>query len=150
MPSLIGRCGGGGGLAPDMAQYDSSSFSVASFGSRTFDWIYVSGTALLDLSTPTAPTPATQAVYWVGVNYQGDAPWTAGAALDCVLSSSNGAGQVIETYAIADVNTTRPLGALGLVAKMTTADAFRAQVTNLDGAARNVSCRMFVQLIGTY
>ncbi len=56
------------------------SVTVTSGSSSTIDWDYISGDALLDISTPSAPTPVVNGWYTVDVTWASTSTgWTVGA-----------------------------------------------------------------------
>jgi hypothetical protein len=70
MPSLLGRCGGGGSFSATQGVYNAPNQSVGSGGSfGDAAWTYVSGDAVLDLSTPALPAAVATGLYLFSIDF---------------------------------------------------------------------------------
>ena len=151
MPSLIGRCGGGGGLSPQEGEYGTFGAATIPAGTTAaFDWHHYSGAALLDLTTPSNPAVITQGVYAVSVTVSSASLWTPGVAYGVQITASTVTlGPVVNTGNVPTDTLVRPMSAT-LTWQMAVGDYFVAFGSNFDSADKLMGFTATVQLIGTY
>lgn len=145
MPSLIGRCGGGGGgLSKFNGQYFGNTTGPITTGAAGFlTWNTLqTGDAALDISTPSAPT-VTRTGYWaVSVDGGWDTfPVTVGAQSTLVLSMTDaGAGgvhaQVRNNSAPANATFPAPEVSVALTQWMTAGSVISVYMVNGDAVNR--------------
>lgn len=128
----------GGGFVPNPAlgQYTVAPVSIASNGSSNGSFAFTSGTALLNLTTPTLPSVTARGVYAMMANFQGDAAFNEGFAL-WAHAFMNGLGGSEAFQAPQTQSTTiGPLGSCTVIDQMNAGDTLGVTLTNRDTAAR--------------
>ena len=151
MPSLIGRCGGGGALSPQEGEYGTFGAPTIPAGTtQAFDWHHYAGASLLDLTNPSNPAVITRGVYAVSLTVSPAGVWTAGVAYGCQLTASTVTlGPVVNTATVPTDTLARPVSAT-LTWQMDVGDYFVAFASNFDSADQIMGFYAQVQLIGTY
>lgn len=116
---------------------NGSAVNVANGAAKTFTWAYVLGSALLDLTVPTAPTIVTAGVYAISVCAHPSADLTAGGAWELELSPDTDIGLPPTALGTAAASTARPRPyiTVGMTWYLPAGTAIYAYAHNYDGAA---------------
>lgn len=140
MPSLIGRCGGGGSFSPKQGVYNAPNQSVPSGGSfGDAVWTYQSGDAVLDLTAPAQPAAVATGLYIFNISFQVGGGGIAGRTFQ-------GNIQLDTTFPRNMVSeVTNPSGGFSITghnsdaAEMVAAQTLRFRLVNNDSFAHNMN-----------
>jgi hypothetical protein len=140
MPSLLGRCGGGGSFAPLQGFYNAPNQSVPSGGSfGDAAWAYLFNDAVLDLTNPAQPAVIATGLYIFTIAFSISGGGVAGRTFQGNIQLDT----VPSRNMVSEV--TNPSGGFGITGHnsdavvMTAGETLRFRLVNNDSFAHNMN-----------